>query len=168
MPWATHTSAARHSRLALRGFHVLKIFFARWNFTSFHCSILRAGPSIHAVLSLPLPLAFLFIASACLGSESFYLTGVWRNGSASDSRSEGWEFESLCPHFSNLVDIPLGIPRSMVSCFGDSALNVGLGSTARLRAQSARRHVRTECPQLKFVCAPITSGFLYTALWPNG
>ena len=26
--------------------------------------------------------------------------GVWRNGSASDSRSEGWEFESLCPHFS--------------------------------------------------------------------
>ena len=26
------------------------------------------------------------------------LKGVWRNGSASDSRSEGWEFESLCPH----------------------------------------------------------------------
>ena len=24
--------------------------------------------------------------------------GLWRNGSASDSRSEGWEFESLCPH----------------------------------------------------------------------
>ena len=24
--------------------------------------------------------------------------GAWRNGSASDSRSEGWEFESLCPH----------------------------------------------------------------------
>ena len=23
---------------------------------------------------------------------------VWRNGSASDSRSEGWEFESLCGH----------------------------------------------------------------------
>ena len=23
--------------------------------------------------------------------------GVWCNGSASDSRSEGWEFESLCP-----------------------------------------------------------------------
>ena len=27
-----------------------------------------------------------------------FSTGVWRNGSASDSRSEGWEFESLCPH----------------------------------------------------------------------
>ena len=25
--------------------------------------------------------------------------GLWRNGSASDSRSEGWEFESLWPHF---------------------------------------------------------------------
>ena len=25
---------------------------------------------------------------------------VWRNGSASDPRSEGWEFESLCGHFS--------------------------------------------------------------------
>ena len=24
--------------------------------------------------------------------------GLWRNGSASDSRSEGWEFESLWPH----------------------------------------------------------------------
>ena len=24
--------------------------------------------------------------------------GVWRNGSASDSRSEGWEFDCLCPH----------------------------------------------------------------------
>ena len=28
--------------------------------------------------------------------------GVWRNGSASDSRSEGWEFESLCPHFAKV------------------------------------------------------------------
>ena len=126
------------------------------------------GRSFHSCSSI-LALSFcILIYCIRVPGESFYLTGVWRNGSASDSRSEGWEFESLCPHFSNLVDIPLEIPRSMVSCFGDSALNVGLGSTARLRAQSARRHVRTECPQLKFVCAPITSGFLYTALWPNG
>ena len=27
------------------------------------------------------------------------VTGAWRNGSASDSRSEGWAPESLCPHF---------------------------------------------------------------------
>ena len=26
--------------------------------------------------------------------------GLWRNGSASDSRSEGWELESLWPHLS--------------------------------------------------------------------
>ena len=32
-------------------------------------------------------------------------TGVWRNGSASDSRSEGWEFESLCPHFANTGEL---------------------------------------------------------------
>jgi hypothetical protein len=32
----------------------------------------------------------------------FLTTGLWRNGSASDSRSEGWEFESLWPH----TDIP--------------------------------------------------------------
>ena len=30
--------------------------------------------------------------------------GAWRNGSASDSRSEGWEFESLCPHFRISMD----------------------------------------------------------------
>ena len=34
-----------------------------------------------------------------LRSSALLNTGIWRNGSASDSRSEGWEFESLCPHF---------------------------------------------------------------------
>ena len=29
-----------------------------------------------------------------------FFKGVWRNGSASDSRSEGWEFASLCPHLA--------------------------------------------------------------------
>ena len=32
-------------------------------------------------------------------SSVFLNKGIWRNGSASDSRSEGWEFESLWPHF---------------------------------------------------------------------
>ena len=27
------------------------------------------------------------------------VAGLWRNGSASDSRSDGWAFESLWPHF---------------------------------------------------------------------
>ena len=30
-------------------------------------------------------------------------TGLWRNGSASDSRSEGWEFKSLWPHLANVI-----------------------------------------------------------------
>ena len=38
-------------------------------------------------------------ASTGRGMKSMISLGVWRNGSASDSRSEGWEFESLCPHF---------------------------------------------------------------------
>ena len=33
-------------------------------------------------------------------SRRCVIKGVWRNGNASDSRSEGWEFESLCPHFA--------------------------------------------------------------------
>ncbi len=33
------------------------------------------------------------------------LKGVWRNGSASDSRSEGWVFESLYPHFFYLSSL---------------------------------------------------------------
>ena len=36
--------------------------------------------------------------------------GLWRNGSASDSRSEGWEFESLWPHFfCSMLDLSLWI-----------------------------------------------------------
>jgi hypothetical protein len=35
------------------------------------------------------------LSVACM---TYATKGVWRNGSASDSRSEGWEFESLCPH----------------------------------------------------------------------
>ena len=34
--------------------------------------------------------------------------GVWRNGSASDSRSEGWEFESLCPQYCVLASLRRG------------------------------------------------------------
>ena len=42
-------------------------------------------------------------ASTGHGMKSMISLGVWRNGSASDSRSEGWEFESLCPHFLLVV-----------------------------------------------------------------
>ena len=51
--------------------------------------------------------------------------GVWRNGSASDSRSEGWEFESLCPHF----DQPLFDGRAVDVSSTDSQGEGGLPST---------------------------------------
>ena len=42
---------------------------------------------------------------ACL----YPLMALWRNGSASDSRSEGWEFESLWPHScAHSVRLPEG------------------------------------------------------------
>ena len=44
------------------------------------------------------PVAFLLIINR---ASDEHLTGAWRNGSASDSRSEGWEFEPLCPHSSD-------------------------------------------------------------------
>jgi hypothetical protein len=48
---------------------------------------------------------------SCLGTDvtlmmpltQTFFKGLWRNGSASDSRSEGWELESLWPHFHLLT-----------------------------------------------------------------
>ena len=40
-------------------------------------------------------------------------SGAWRNGSTSDSRSEGWKFGSLCPHFAVLG---VGIRLSKHTC----------------------------------------------------
>ena len=43
--------------------------------------------------------------------------GVWRNGSASDSRSEGWEFESLCPQDFRYIPVSgPRIPQTSVNC----------------------------------------------------
>ena len=39
--------------------------------------------------------------SQCVGAQ--FERGLWRNGSASDSRSEGWAFESLWPHLTNFI-----------------------------------------------------------------
>ena len=42
-----------------------------------------------------------FIRRSLMTSSSMQpQAGLWRNGSASDSRSEGWELESLWPHFT--------------------------------------------------------------------
>ena len=45
---------------------------------------------------------FVYTLSWCCQSFGLQYNpeGLWRNGSASDSRSEGWEFESLWPHFT--------------------------------------------------------------------
>jgi hypothetical protein len=48
---------------------------------------------------MPYPLGHGAWCSQSVASTAWkYPEGVWRNGSASDSRSEGWEFESLRPH----------------------------------------------------------------------
>ena len=58
-----------------------------------------------------------------LRSSALLKKGIWRNGSASDSRSEGWEFESLCPQcLLWYVAVFLGggcahvLPRSLGVC----------------------------------------------------
>ena len=45
----------------------------------------------------PTTMAFIIPGKVVMHAE-LILSGLWRNGSASDSRSEGWEFESLWPH----------------------------------------------------------------------
>ena len=55
-------------------------------------------PKQHSVLRLPTAGR---LATPAMSSEprtQWPSKGLWRNGSASDSRSEGWEFESLWPH----------------------------------------------------------------------
>ena len=92
-----------------------------WSQTRYRCAIPPCSASSHQKLP-----PFWFVLSETVGSIGkrgavassraplqhklimpnaplHEVTGVWRNGSASDSRSEGWEFESLCPHFSQSV-----------------------------------------------------------------
>ena len=51
---------------------------------------------------------------------------VWRNGSASDSRSEGWEFESLCAHIFLSVRRVRRLRCGLLHC-----INFGILNTAR-------------------------------------
>ena len=74
--------------------------------------------------------------------------GLWRNGSASDSRSEGWDFESLWPHSSAAQSSASGSKHLMFKaaaslCFsmhlmGPLAINSGLwrnGSASDSRSE---------------------------------
>ena len=47
------------------------------------------------------------------GQRSNCHKGAWRNGSASDSRSEGWEFKSLCPHSYFIPGISLSSDHTL-------------------------------------------------------
>ena len=49
-----------------------------------------------------------------LRSSALLKTGIWRNGSTSDSRSEGWEFESLCAHFCDCLRQALDVRTKSV------------------------------------------------------
>ena len=64
---------------------------------------LRGGAApVIGGLSLDRP----WIGSAQLYCRAFkgWHVGLWRNGSACDSRSQGWEFESLWPHQDLIAD----------------------------------------------------------------
>lgn len=81
-----------------------------------------------------------FLAMSLNTDWLLLLKGLWRNGSASDSRSEGWEFKSLWPHFpfsfffsssfsllvSALTLYELSMPRCIISPLGlmDKALDL--------------------------------------------
>ena len=70
-----------------------------------------AGLAMWSVVLFPcLSWCHLCCGALCLAQ------GVWRNGSASDSRSEGWDFESLCPHFVG--------PPGLVPSLGTLALRL--------------------------------------------
>ncbi len=69
--------------------------------------------------------------------------GLWRNGSASDSRSEGWEFESLWPQLAFAV-------QAIKPCMCRSV------STSQTHAQCGHGQCqppRTICPRPRCRCA---------------
>ena len=72
-------------------------------------------------------LCFQIISAIICATRCFRSTGVWRNGSASDSRSEGWEFESLCLHLrvrANANHLPEGGLEPTISSLGGGALSI--------------------------------------------
>ena len=62
--------------------------------------------------------------------------GLWRNGSASDSRSEGWEFEFLWPQFLCPKTMHSSQPAQMANFHA-----FGAGGQMRTRGRSAAGHV---------------------------
>ena len=83
----------------------------------------------------------------CAACFKIRVEGLWRNGSASDSRSDGWAFESLWPHslygelktrsatvssktFFFLVDVSLAERSKAPDSSSGGAIRVGSNPTA--------------------------------------
>jgi hypothetical protein len=65
--------------------------------------------------------------------------GLWRNGSACDSRSQGWEFESLWPHFHVFISLP---------CSGQSFTQPQYMTSPEPRQRRLMRRVRIKLTTL--------------------
>ena len=75
--------------------------------------------------------------------------GVWRNGSASDSRSEGWEFESLCPQLCCGMAICVTTLWRNVATKASRPVCVALPAAVwRLRCGQHARHQCATCGAL--------------------
>ena len=86
----------------------------------------------------------------CLDQSGQRHEGLWRNGSASDSRSEGWELESLWPHLRTAV---------MDDRDRHSARDMLYVLAALVAASLARAHQRgTRAPQVAASRAPAALG----------
>ena len=69
---------------------------------SFKLKVLRSIPSGGYYFVAGFVVRRLLVVQFCvwrglLRSSALLNIGIWRNGSASDSISKGWEFESFCP-----------------------------------------------------------------------
>ena len=92
-------------------------------------------------------------------AASMMLKGVWRNGSASDSRSEGWEFESLCPHAALWFLIAVLHLLWPVDVASDKREQARRALDGNLPAAWSRRPAPPLSPNLQSCCSqPPTAG----------
>ena len=81
----------------------------------------------------------------CGGIEPFARAGqqgLWRSGSASDSRSEDWEFESLCGHCSS----PIAFGRRLADPSACSGLAAWPRHPPRIRSSPGSNPPGAGCP----------------------
>ena len=87
-----------------------------------------------------------------------HASGVWRNGSGSDSRTEGWEFKSLCTQYGLQLRSPFAMYRegrvnfclSFYLSFSLCRLSVSLSLCFFVRCLSISLSVRLSVCQIEF------------------